>query len=199
MTNPQYDPNAPHYDPNYGAHGYGQPANPGYEQPGNPGYGQPGNPGYGQPGNPGYGQQPPAGYGQQPDPGYAQQPDPGYAQQPNPGYAQQSPAGYGQQPNSGYAQQPNPYGQPGASGMQYQMPGPMPQGSLAAVARKRGMKRIIVGALIFVVGLVITVATYSSASSGGGTYVVAYGPMIVGVVWVIRGIAAVSQSQKLNR
>jgi hypothetical protein len=151
MTNPQYDPNAPHYDPNYGAPGYGQPANPGYGQPGNPGYGQPGDP------------------------------------------------GYGQQPPPGYAQQPNPYGQPGASGMPYQMPGPMPQGSLAAVARKRGMKQIVIGALLFVVGLVITVATYSSASSGGGTYFVAYGPMIVGVIWVIRGIAAVSKSQKLNR
>jgi len=72
--------------------------------------------------------------------------------------------------------------------------------SLATIARKRGMRQIVIGAVIFVIGLVITVATYSSASSSptGGTYVVAYGPMILGVVYVIRGILVIARAQKLN-
>lgn len=76
----------------------------------------------------------------------------------------------------------------------------MPGTSLAAVARKRGMRQIAIGAVVFVIGLGITIAAYGSASSSpsGGTYVVAYGPMILGVVYVIRGIATVAQAQKLN-
>ena len=76
----------------------------------------------------------------------------------------------------------------------------MPGTSLAAIARKRGMRQIVIGAVVVVVGLVITVATYSSASSSptGGTYVVAYGPMILGVVYVIRGALVIARAQKLN-
>ncbi len=76
----------------------------------------------------------------------------------------------------------------------------MPGTSLAAIARKRGMRQIVIGAVVFVIGLVITVATYSSASSSptGGTYVVAYGPMILGVVYVIRGLSVIARAQKLN-
>jgi hypothetical protein len=40
----------------------------------------------------------------------------------------------------------------------------------------------------FGIGLVITVATYAFAvSRGGGTYLVSYGPMVVGVVSMVRG------------
>jgi hypothetical protein len=46
--------------------------------------------------------------------------------------------------------------------------------------------------LLLVVGLVITAVTYGSASSGGGTYIIAYGPMIVGVIKIIRGLAAMN-------
>jgi hypothetical protein len=76
----------------------------------------------------------------------------------------------------------------------------MPGTSLATVARKRGMRQIAIGAVVFVIGLVITIATYSSASSSpsGGTYVLAYGPMILGVMYAIRGIVTVAQAQKLN-
>lgn len=170
MTSPQYDPNAPQYDPNAGA---------GYAQPGNPGYAQQPAPGFTQQSPPSYGQQPnPAGYGQQPAPGYAQPPGPGYSQPPGPGYGQPS----------------NPYVAPG-----YGTPNQMGPGSLAAVVRKRGMKQVGIGAAIFLVGLIITVATYSNASSGGGTYIVAWGPMILGIVWVVRGLMAVSKAGKLNR
>jgi hypothetical protein len=173
MTSPQYDPNAPQYDPNAGA--------PGYPPPGQPGYGQQPDPGFTQQPQPGYGQQPnPADYGQQPNPAdYGQQPGPGYSQPPGPGYGQPT----------------NPYVAPG-----YTAPNQMPSASLAAVVRKRAMKQVVIGAVILIVGLVITIATYSNASSsGGGTYFVAWGPMILGVIWVIRGLVAVSKAGKLNR
>ena len=137
-----------------------------------PNAGAPGQPGYPPPGQPGYGQ-PPAG-----------------------GFTQPLPADYGQQPNpAGYGQPSNPYVAPG-----YGTPNQMPSGSLAGVVRKRAMKQVAVGAAIFLVGLVITVATYSNASSsGGGTYFVAWGPMILGIIWVIRGLVAASKAGKLNR
>jgi len=137
-----------------------------------------------------------AGYPPPGQPGYGQQPDPGFTQQPQPGYGQQpNPAGYSQPPGPGYGQPTNPYVAPG-----YTAPNQMPSGSLAAVVRKRAMKQVVIGAVIFIVGLVITIATYSNASSsGGGTYFVAWGPMILGVIWVIRGLVAVSKAGKLNR
>ena len=137
-----------------------------------PNAGAPGQPGYPPPGQPGYGQ-PPAG-----------------------GFTQPLPADYGQQPNpAGYGQPSNPYVAPG-----YGTPNQMPSGSLAGVVRKRAMKQVAVGAVIFLVGLVITVATYSNASSsGGGTYFVAWGPMILGVIWVIRGLVAASKAGKPDR
>jgi len=72
--------------------------------------------------------------------------------------------------------------------------------NMANIARSRGIRQIVIGAIIFVVGLVITVATYSSASSSptGGTYFVAYGPMIIGVISMIRGAIAVAQAGKLR-
>lgn len=172
MTTPPYDPATGQYDPNPGQYG----AAPGQfgQVPGQ--YGQlPGQ--YGQ--APGQYGQAPGQYGQAPGQ-YGQPPgqfDPGAGQ-----YGQ-----YGQ-----YGPGPQP-GFPGG-------PNPMPGTSLAAIARKRGMRQIVIGAVIFVIGLVITVATYSSASSSptGGTYVVAYGPMILGVVYVIRGLLVIARAQKLN-
>jgi hypothetical protein len=135
---------------------------------------------------------------------------------PNPGQYGEAPGQFGQVPDQ-YWQAPGQFGQPpGQFGPrpghygQYGPPGPqpgflggpnpMPGTSLAAIARKRGMRQIMIGAVVFVIGLVITVATYSSASSSpaGGTYVVAYGPMILGVVYVIRGISVIARAQKLN-
>lgn len=51
-------------------------------------------------------------------------------------------------------------------------------------------KDIVFGLLLLVVGVVITAVTYDSASQAGGTYVVAYGPIIVGAIRLIRGLAA---------
>lgn len=136
-------------------------------------------------------------------------PDPAQYGQPPGGYAQgqgqygQAPAGYGQDA-SGYGQGPGQYGQaPQGMGPGFAMPSqPYFQSgrSLAGVARKRGMTQIMIGVAIFAVGLVITIATYANASnsSTGGTYFVAYGPMIVGAITVVRGLIALARSRNLN-
>lgn len=54
--------------------------------------------------------------------------------------------------------------------------------------RKTASKDLIVGGLWFLGGISVTVITYSSASSGGGTYVVAYGAIIFGGIQFIRGL-----------
>ncbi len=56
--------------------------------------------------------------------------------------------------------------------------------------RSRKSADLVIGGLLFGLGLLVTVATYGSASESGGTYVVAYGPMIVGVIRIFRGLAA---------
>lgn len=54
--------------------------------------------------------------------------------------------------------------------------------------RKNASKDLVVGGLWFLGGISVTVVTYSSASSGGGTYFVAYGAIIFGAVQFIRGL-----------
>ena len=53
-------------------------------------------------------------------------------------------------------------------------------------ARRRN--DIVFGSLLLVAGLMITVFTFNSASQSGGTYIVAYGPIIVGVIKLARGL-----------
>lgn len=168
---------------------------PGYE----PAWGDAQSP-YAQPGSgaqPPYGASSPSPYGQQPhgqqahgqqaygDPQasqpYGQQPpgQPSYGQQPTsqPGYPQQP---YGQQP---YGQQPygqQPYGQPGSVGYA-QMAQPARAGS---ALRDHGKRQMIIGAAWLGGGLVLTVATMASSSP---VYIVAWGPMIWGVIQIIKG------------
>src|SRR5215469_6771904 len=122
---------------------------------------------------------------------------------PDPTQYGQAPGDFGQAPGS-YGQAPGQFGQgPPGTGPGYGMPnmGYQQQGMpLAVVARKRGMRQVIIGASIFAVGLVITITTYSHAatSSTGGTYFVAYGPMILGAITIVRGIVAVMRSNRLG-
>ena len=58
-----------------------------------------------------------------------------------------------------------------------------------AERRSRKQKDIVLGSILLVVGLLITVGTYNSASQSGGTYFIAYGPMIVGVIRLFKGLA----------
>jgi hypothetical protein len=164
----------PPYDPNTGLpYGPGQqpgsPSGPDQEVP----YGQPG---YGQPqyGQPQYGQ-----------PQYGQ---PGYGQPPG------SP--YGQSPGVPYGQPQYGPPQPGPVGM-----GPMGMGGMAGMARRRGTRQVITGSVLFLIGLVITIFTYGHASSSatGGTYFVAWGPMVFGIIAIVRGLLALRSAQRLNR
>jgi len=56
--------------------------------------------------------------------------------------------------------------------------------------RSQGLKRLGIGVAMLAIGGVITGATYSSASSGGGHYVVTTGLFLVGAINVLRGIFA---------
>ena len=56
--------------------------------------------------------------------------------------------------------------------------------------RSRKQADLLWGAILLGLGLVITMVTYDSASREGGTYVVAYGPMIVGAIRLFRGLAS---------
>lgn len=48
---------------------------------------------------------------------------------------------------------------------------------------------IILGIILIVVGIAITAITHENASRAGGTYIVAFGPIIVGVIRLFRGLA----------
>lgn len=62
-------------------------------------------------------------------------------------------------------------------------------------AAKRSM---LFGGIMFVVGLVITVGSYTAASdgNGGGRYVVAWGAMIFGGIRFFYGLAKLSSGDR---
>lgn len=76
--------------------------------------------------------------------------------------------------------------------MVYGMP---PPGTGAG--NRRGARMIVIGAVIFAVGMVITIATYAVAagSPAGGSYFVMYGPLIGGTVAMIQGSIEVTKSR----
>ena len=51
-------------------------------------------------------------------------------------------------------------------------------------------RQIMIGAAFLMIGLIVTAVTYSMASSSpsGGSYLVAYGPMLYGAITLIRGL-----------
>jgi hypothetical protein len=56
--------------------------------------------------------------------------------------------------------------------------------------RSRKQTDVVLGLLFLVVGLAITFGTYDSASQQGGTYIIAYGPIVFGVIRLFRGLAS---------
>ena len=78
----------------------------------------------------------------------------------------------------------------------YGMP---PQGP--AANSRRGTRLIIIGGVIFAIGVVITVATYAAAADNpaGGTYFVMYGPMIGGLIAVVQGVIDLTRNRGGNR
>src|SRR5579884_2844128 len=62
--------------------------------------------------------------------------------------------------------------------------------ALANAKSSAGQKNMLYGALWCIGGIVVTVGTYgAAASSGGGSYVVAWGAIIFGAVQFFRGLA----------
>jgi hypothetical protein len=70
-----------------------------------------------------------------------------------------------------------------------------------AKARRSGGNMVFFGLLIFGAALVISLVTYSNAanSAEGGTYVVAWGPALLGVVLFLTGIIRVRQGHAALR
>ncbi|MBO0828906.1 MAG: hypothetical protein J2P24_14125 [Streptosporangiales bacterium] len=96
------------------------------------------------------------------------------------------------QPQSGEPQQSGQpqYGQPQYG--QAAAPYPSPYGTPKTARRGKGM--MIAGPIIFLVGVLITIVTYSLAPPGG-TYLISFGPMIWGIIWFIRGLVTYNRSK----
>jgi uncharacterized membrane protein len=60
---------------------------------------------------------------------------------------------------------------------------------VARALRAAGLRQIVIGAVLAVIGIVVTVVTYrhAASSSSGGTYLVAWGPVVFGAVSMVRG------------
>jgi hypothetical protein len=56
------------------------------------------------------------------------------------------------------------------------------------VTKQTGITNMLVGGAFFVVGLIVTIGSYSSASSGGGTYYLCWGAIIFGLIQFIQGL-----------
>jgi hypothetical protein len=62
--------------------------------------------------------------------------------------------------------------------------------------RRAGAHRQLgIGALLLLGGVGITAATYATASTSGGSYVIAYGAIIVGIIKIIRGTVGLNQNR----
>jgi hypothetical protein len=57
-------------------------------------------------------------------------------------------------------------------------------------AKAAAQRNMLIGGAWCVGGLAITIVTYASASDGGGTYFIAWGPAIFGGLQFVRGLIA---------
>lgn len=65
----------------------------------------------------------------------------------------------------------------------------IPAGDPRAAKRALAGRRMAVGAVLCIIGIAITAGTYNSArDSGGGTYFIAYGPIVVGGIRFFQGL-----------
>jgi hypothetical protein len=63
------------------------------------------------------------------------------------------------------------------------------QAAEGAEKRARSAKMMVYGLILIVIGVVITAVTHDAAErGGGGTYVIAYGPMIAGGIRFFQGL-----------
>ena len=55
--------------------------------------------------------------------------------------------------------------------------------------REAGKKNMLHGALWCIGGVVVTAVTYQAVAGAGGTYIIAFGPIIFGAIQFFRGLA----------
>jgi len=65
--------------------------------------------------------------------------------------------------------------------------------------RRRGRRLLVVGLAIEAVAILVTFGTYSAAQESGGTYVVVFGPMILGVFLVLGGLVQLARARQESR
>lgn len=53
--------------------------------------------------------------------------------------------------------------------------------------RTMAVRQLLVGTMLVVVGVVVTAATYSSAHHDGDRYLLAFGPIVIGAIAMVRG------------
>ena len=53
--------------------------------------------------------------------------------------------------------------------------------------RTMAVRQLLVGTMLVVVGVVVTAATYSSARHDGDRYLLAFGPIVIGAIAMVRG------------
>ena len=59
---------------------------------------------------------------------------------------------------------------------------------LAAQRRKQGGRELAIGVVLLIIGIAVTAGTYNAVKESGGHYIMAYGPIAVGIVNIIRGL-----------
>lgn len=63
-----------------------------------------------------------------------------------------------------------------------------PSGSFELVdPRTMAVRQLLVGTMLVVVGVLVTAATYSTAHLAGDRYLLAFGPIVIGVIAMVRG------------
>jgi hypothetical protein len=53
--------------------------------------------------------------------------------------------------------------------------------------RTMAVRQLLVGVMLLVVGALVTAATYSSARHDGDRYLLAFGPIVIGAIAMVRG------------
>jgi len=53
--------------------------------------------------------------------------------------------------------------------------------------RTMAVRQLLVGTMLVVVGVVVTAATYSTARHDGDRYLLAFGPIVIGAIAMVRG------------
>jgi hypothetical protein len=68
-----------------------------------------------------------------------------------------------------------------------------------AYLRRRAINTTVGGAVLLVVGIVITVGTYGAPSSSatGGVFFVPWGLIVIGGLWLVRGLTMFARSTRL--